>query len=145
MQKKYLVVYKLENVDGLFRAYATIDDDTTVNEDTFISYLESDGLHLKVKNIFSWSEVIEGLPFGHWKKLILKYNGNENYTEDELMSFKYGYMITENMYCLKNEKPHKYDLIDIYKYIKLDDITPDNCENKNKYIELGRKAFLDTI
>ena len=100
--------------------------------------------------VLSWSEIKEGVPYDIVSttrtisdEVILpifnKYSDepianseiNKSVNQRNLISFKYGYMLAENMLELKENRPHKYDLTDMYR----------TNDFSNKFVELGEKAF----
>lgn len=100
--------------------------------------------------VLSWSEIKDGVPYDIVSttrtisdEVILpifnKYSDepianseiNKSVNQRNLISFKYGYMLAENMLELKENRPHKYDLTDMYR----------TNDFSNKFVELGEKAF----
>lgn len=93
--------------------------------------------------VLSWSEITSGVPY-HVAESdqyisdeiiipIYKQYTDEPVTPTNLISFKYGYMLAENIHRLENGKLHKYDLGDLY--------TGYSEEFSNPMVELGEQAF----
>lgn len=100
--------------------------------------------------VLSWSEIKDGVPYDIVSstktisdEVILpifnRFSGkpiandeiNKATSQKNLISFKYGYMLAENMSELKQNRPHKYDLTDMYRANNF----------SNEFVELGEKAF----